>query len=311
LNDKALIIGAGSAGKRHATVLKALGVEPTVVSQRGDPGWGFPTFTGISEIPAVADYAYAVVCTETGRHLSNIQELIAADFSGKIVVEKPLAGNTRILSVLYERLDIFVAYQLRFHPVIEALIPLIAGRDLYAASFYAGQDVRLWNTERSVYEMYRNKSGEGGVLRDLSHELDLAILLCGKVTVRGAVSGSYSEIGLNTEDVASIVGYAERCPVVSIQLNYLDTSPRRDIHILGKDLSIHADLHNSHLVMNNVPCPVRQVSEPSSSYDATIRMYESIIAGYSRERVCSVKEALAVEQLIADIEAACGVSRMS
>jgi hypothetical protein len=40
-------------------------------------------------------------------------------------------------------------------------------------------------------------------------------------------------------------------------------------------------------------------------------MYESIIAGYSRERVCSIKEALAVEQLIADIEAACGVSRMN
>lgn len=301
MNDKALVIGAGSAGKRHATVLKALGVQPTVVSRRGDPGWGFPAFKGISEIPTVTDFAYAVVCTETGRHLKDIQELINTKFCGTICVEKPLFGHSTARCQLPDTVRIISAYQLRFHPVIEALIPLVAGRTLYTAAFYAGQDVRTWNTERSVHEMYRNVRGEGGVLRDLSHELDLAILLFGQVTVRGAVVGSVSKIALQTEDVASIVGSATRCPVVSIQLNYLDTSPRRDIHILGEELSIYADLQNGSLFVNNAPHPVRPALDPSSSYNATRLMYESILAG-DDQRACSYDDALLVEHLISDIE---------
>lgn len=282
----AVVAGLGSIGTRHARILAELGVVVTTVSRRGGGD-----HRSIGEALSRGEVDYVVIATETARHIDALRELAAAGFRGTVLVEKPLLARPEPLPS-FPFAKLFVAYNLRFHPVMAALARRIAGRSAITVSAYVGQDIRDWRPGRDHRDTASSTvAAGGGVLRDLSHELDYLLWLFGSWQRVAALGGASGARDLEVDDHLSLLVEMARAPVVQVHLDYLDRAGLRRIRINLADETIEADLVGGNLIVNGIATPYP--SERDTSYRA---MHQAALNGDGT--LCSLAEGVAVVDLI-------------
>jgi predicted dehydrogenase len=249
-----LVIGYGSIGARHCRLAAELGAEVSCVStHRAAAVPPFAHFSSVAQALAQSEPGHIVIANATASHARTLQELAQAGFSGRVLVEKPLTHTLEAMPDPDTALPfhVSVAYNLRFHPLIQALHQALEARPLYSAAFHAGQYLPQWRPGTDYRASYSARQDQGGgVLRDLSHEIDLAIRLCGRPRSIAAIGGHVSELDIDSDDLYSILSRHDRCPAVTISVNYLEQTPKRVITINARDLSASADLVNNTLTLN-------------------------------------------------------------
>lgn len=304
MSTRLLVIGYGSIGARHSRLAAALGADVACVTKRADAP--FPVaarFASVADAIAACDPRYVVIANATGRHADTLRELDQAGFGGHALVEKPLFRASDDMP-LARAFHTSVAYNLRFHPHVQTLRDALAQRPLYSACFYAGQYLPQWRPHVDYRASYSARREEGGgVLRDLSHEIDLAIWLCGRPLSVAAVGGHLSGLEIDSEDVYSMLSRHERCPAVTISLNYLDRTPTRTIAINARDLSASIDLVNGTLTLNG------EITHCGDDRDATYRAQLQAWFDRDASSLCSFDEGCEVVRFIAAAEAAAAERR--
>lgn len=282
----AVVVGLGSIGTRHARILGGLGLEVATVSRRGSGD-----HTTIRDAVAAKRPDYAVVATETAQHAQSLRELSDAGFHGTVLVEKPLFSKGGVKpDYPFERT--VVGYNLRFHPVMAALADRVRGQKAITVSAYVGQDIRDWRPGRDHRATASSTvAAGGGVLRDLSHELDYLLWLFGPWRRVAALGGSSGARQLEVDDHIELLLEMDRAPAVQVHMDYLDRPGVRRIRINLADETLDADLANGRLSVNGEAHDYP--SERDQSYKA---MHKAAIAGESL--VCSLAEGLAVIDLI-------------
>lgn len=227
---RALVVGYGSIGQRHARVLAGIGCEVAVVSRRAvdHPR----VHGGLPAALAACEPAYVVVADRTAEHRDTLAVLATQGYCGRVLVEKPLFGAP---AALPEHRFAFsgVAYNLRFHPLVQHLRELLRiDERVVSANFYVGQYLPQWRPGSDYRTGYSARRSEGGgVLRDLSHELDLATWLLGDWTRLTAHGGHFSPLEIDSDDSYVVLMSTARCPSVTVQMNYLDRRVKREVVI--------------------------------------------------------------------------------
>jgi predicted dehydrogenase len=290
---KALVVGYGSIGSRHARLLTSLGCEVAVVSPRDvdAPRLYRNLDEGMAWKPG-----YIVIANRTGDHHRTLADLAARGFSGTVLVEKPLFhGETELPSHNFERA--YVGYNLRFHPIVRKLRTLLERERVLSVQAYAGQYLPGWRPRTDYRLSYSAdiKKG-GGVLRDLSHELDYLNWLLGGWNRLTALGGHYSKLEINSDDVWTIMMSTGRCPLVTIQLNYLDRLTRRRVLINTDDHTIEADLVNGSIMIDN------SIEEIRTERDFTYMEQHRAILEDRRDSLCTLQEGIEVMHLIYAVE---------
>jgi predicted dehydrogenase len=293
---KALVIGYGSIGARHARLLAELGCATAVVSRRRvDFPIVYPDL-----ISALSGHRpdYVVLANSTNQHHETVRELASAGFDGSVLVEKPLFDHCQpIPTVSFARF--FVAYNLRFHPVILRLREILVGEKLLSVQAYVGQYLPDWRPGTDYRQSYSASAAHGGgALRDLSHELDYLGWLCGDWTVLTALGGHVSALEIDSDDLFVLLMQSERCPVVTIQVSYLDRVARRWIVINTQEHTIEADVLNGTLAINGVN--ETMVVER----DQTYREMHQAMLSEDFGNLCTAEAALATLQMIESAECA-------
>ena len=167
----------------------------TTVSRRGDGD-----YTSIASAIAAARPGYAVIATETSQHAESLRQLAEADFRGSVLVEKPLFAHSAPAPD-YPFASLVVGYNLRFHPVMTAFAERLGGRQAITVSAYVGQDLRDWRPGRDHRTTASaTREAGGGVLRDLSHELDYLLWLFGPWQRVAALGGSSGARQVDVDD---------------------------------------------------------------------------------------------------------------
>ncbi|MEE2745394.1 MAG: Gfo/Idh/MocA family oxidoreductase [Pseudomonadota bacterium] len=293
---KALVIGFGSIGSRHVRVLKHLGLNTAVVSNREINQEH--AYSNIFE--AVADWNpdYAIIANRTTEHINAFEALAEAGFRGILLVEKPLFNRTQEFP-RHNFSNVFVAYNLRFHPVISRLKELIEGKNILLTHAYVGQFLPSWRPGIDYRKVYSAiKSEGGGVLRDLSHELDYLNWLLGGWTKLAAIGGKFSNLEIDSEDTFSILIKTPLCPSVSLQLNYLDSINRRELTVITADNTIVADIVNCSINLDG------QVEKFICDSDYTYIAQHRAILANQYEVLCSINQGLDVLKIIDAAEVA-------
>ena len=242
---KSLIVGYGSIGRRHETVLNQLGSETAIVSGHAEGVYRSPE-TGLEHFQP----DYVVIANRTSEHVDTLDRLEVAGFGGDCLVEKPLSGE-RPKSFLAYSFRVRVGYVLRFHPLFLAAAKLLQGQGIYSIHAYAGQYLPDWRPDTDFRKSYSShKEQGGGVLRDLSHELDYLQALAGTWCKVAALGGHFSELEINSDDTYGLLFETEHCPVINCQVNYLDQNLRRDCSIQYEGGTLHLDFIGNRLIHN-------------------------------------------------------------
>lgn len=300
---RAAVIGFGSIGRRHARLLAALGCEVAVVSRRAIDHQ--PAFESIHAVRRAFAPEYVVVANDTAQHAAALIELVATGYSGRLLVEKPLAAAAPSGA----RFDCAaVGYNLRFHPVLVALQAALRTERLISLQAYCGQYLPDWRPGTDYRQSYSADARRGGgVLRDLSHELDYLLWLGGGWKRVAALGGRTGELEISSDDSWALLLELDRCAVVSLQINYLDRPGRRAIVANTAKHTYVADLAAFTLTRDGEQQAFAK--DPEAMY---LEQHKAMLAG-DATRLCSLEQGEEVMRLIAAVERAaaerCWVSR--
>lgn len=295
----AVVIGFGSIGQRHAALLAERGYRVGVVSRRDDAAHE-DRFARVDEAMAALSPELIVVANETAKHAETLRALRAAGRPVTVLVEKPLyrAGDD-VPEVA--PLKVVVGYNLRFHPALARLRQAVAEETPLCIEISCASYLPDWRPHRDHRQTSSaRRDAGGGVLHDLSHELDYLLWLCGDWRRLSATGRRTGTLGIETEDVVAAVLEMRSGCTASIHLDYLARQPRRRIAVTTAEQSLECDLETGRLVSSRDGELVNDADGVVASYG---RQLDAVIGG-DLAATCGYGEAVRVQHLIAALDTA-------
>ncbi len=289
-----LIVGFGSIGQRHCKNFKSLGCDVSVVSRRSLQ-LEFPAYANLIEAFTKKNFDIVFICTETSDHQKALDELLKLNFKNQIIVEKPLFDLAEIQTATYSKLNIHVSYNLRFHPMLQKLKSELKSEKILSSHIYVGQYLPTWRPTVDYRNTYSAKAERGGgVLLDLSHELDFSMWLFGKPLGLFCRGGQWSDLEINSMDTCGLIVEFEKCPMATIQLNYTDRMTQRFLIVNTNRSTYKIDFIQKQFWKDN-----QQVTLPEISNDTYIEMCRNILDQNSNE-LTTFKEAILLTQMMSE-----------
>jgi predicted dehydrogenase len=174
---------------------------------------------------------------------------------------------------------------------------LLIGQRVVAVEFINVEYLPNWRPNRD----YRSTTSAqrqlgGGVLRDLSHELDFMHYLFGAPSKAVAVVDNHQILEIDTEDSVHAIVHVDPDITATLHLSYLNRVRRRTIDVTTSEMSIHCDLLSGKVLVNGDPTQL-QVDR-----DTTFeRMHEAVYAG-DMDIACTFQQGVEVLRTIDMIE---------
>ena len=189
-----------------------------------------------------------IIANPTSLHMSTA--IMAAEHGCHLFIEKPLSHSLNGMQQLEKAIHsngliCQVGYQLRFHPYLRQIREmLIEGKigEVLSVRAEVGQYLPDWHPWEDYRTSYSSKHAlGGGVVLDLSHEIDYINWLFGPVHRVCCMMGKCSSLEIETEDTAEILLQCEKAPIVEIHLDYVQRTPSRTCQIIGSKGTIRWD----------------------------------------------------------------------
>lgn len=309
-SKKAVIVGAGSIGKRHAQNLKSLGVNVTFIRRKTDLEFDQKfdvnsiTWSEFKNDTMVYDYGF--ICSPTNLHIKHLNELYSR--VNRIFLEKPLCSSFSNIEDLEKTVDpnkVFIGFMLRFHPAIKVFKKL-TNRDkskILGGTFHFGSFMPNWHPNEDYLLSYAaRKEMGGGVVRTISHELDLALWFFGEPTSVFAYYNNLSRLNINTEERASIL-LIYKTFTINVNLNYLEKHYHRSIDIYWEDSRVKWDWNENKIVQENINTNLDLLSidnfEVNQLYKEELEFF---IANTQFDDQCNLNHAIKIQRLIEKLD---------
>ncbi|MBM4134038.1 MAG: Gfo/Idh/MocA family oxidoreductase [Nitrospira sp.] len=212
---RVFVVGCGSIGRRHLANLKSLGIRDLIVhdsaAERAQLVVGESGVRAVSTLAEGLDAkpVAVVVCTPPHMHVQVARDAVMA--GADVLIEKPISDRLEGLEALVEVSAergrvIMVGYNLRFHRGLRRMRDLVlsgaVGKVLTLQAEF-GYHLASWRPKMDYRKGYfASENSGGGVLLDVSHEIDYVRWIAGEVHSVYAVAEHVSPLEIDTEDVA-------------------------------------------------------------------------------------------------------------
>ena len=268
------IIGFGSIGQKHYNeLLKLKKIKKIYIFSRRNLG----IKNQIKEFKNLININpdYFIISTETSTHEKYLNKLNELFKNKVILVEKPLSHKS--IKKIKTKNYIFVGYNLRFHPIIIYLKNILLKNKFWYSEISCNSYLPNWRKKIDYQNHYSafSKKG-GGVLLDLSHELDYANLLFGKLTTLNYIIGKVSNLKLKSEDLFILLSKTKKLKLLKITLSYFSKFEERKLILYGNNLQIKADLIKNEIVIYKNK-KYKTLKFKTTINDTYLEMHKSII----------------------------------
>ena len=250
--ERVLIVGYGSIGRRHLRLVRRLLPKSdirvlirTVIADEIKGANGI--FTNVEDA-CKFNPQISVIANPAPFHLSMAKKMLHV--GSHIFMEKPLANNLDLEGII-NLFDIcngndsifFMAYNLRFMKSLQYFRERICeGRigKVISLRCEAGSYLPDWRPDKDYRKsVTADHSLGGGVLLELSHELDYLQWIFGSIDWVMSVLGHQSSLEINVEDVAHIIlGFESGCDetqlIGTISLDCMRRDPTRLCVAIGE-----------------------------------------------------------------------------
>lgn len=231
--DKILVVGLGSIGKRHLKILRNFYPKADIRVLRHQYSNIIPKFSdGIyTKIKEALEFGpqIAVISNPLPYHMRYAIPL--AKIGCNLLIEKPISENKKQIQQLINLRDekkilVQVGYNLRFDKGIRYLKKLVSSKKfgkIFSIRCEAGNFLPNWRLNSDyTKEVSANKNLGGGVLLELSHELDYLQWLFGNIINISAKLRHHSKLKIDVEDTAYInldISQKNKKSLISASLN--------------------------------------------------------------------------------------------
>lgn len=295
---RALVIGYGSIGKRHVQLLNTLEkiTDVDIVTKQNIKEYPGKHFLTLQDIPNLSEYDYFVIANETYKHFDTLHSILRRVRKKKILVEKPLFCKQKELNIFDN--EVFVAYNLRFHPVIEELNKILKNEKILFVNIFTGQYLPTWRPQRD-YRLSYSASLEqgGGVLLDLSHEIDYINFLFSHIVSLKSFNKKISNLEISSDDIFTAIGETENGALINISLDYISKKPLRRILVHTLNKTVEADLINNHIEIFDTTSKMQSIKKKSDKNESYKKMHMAVIEN-RHQKLCSFEEGLEIIKLI-------------
>ena len=257
MTNRIVVCSLGSIGRRHLYCLRRYW--PSIATAVLRSGRGHvrnedslvePQFTSISDAIAWKPDA-AIIASPATVHLS--QALAFARSNIPVLIEKPVGTGSELNSDWQELdayassgLPILVGYVLRYDQAFSWIQSQLANGwlgQLVEVDAQCGSWLPGWrvNTDYRNSVSARSELG-GGVLLELSHELDLLLALLGPIRLQSSLLRRTGLLDIDVEDHAILAGIAHEGVPVTMRLNFCSQPSKRLICFRGSAGELNWDL---------------------------------------------------------------------
>ncbi len=299
---KVLIIGYGSIGRKHVKILSKIkkGLNFLILTNQK-----LRKYKTINKIEHSLEYNpdYIVISNFTSKHYLTIKKIEKLFKNKTILVEKPLFDKARSYKVKNNKY--YIGYNLRLHPVIKKIKELIQGKVINYVEFNTDTFLPSWrkNLPYHISSSASKKKG-GGVILDLSHELDILLFLFQKVNVLASINKKVSNLNINTDDLLLVFGKIlsnKPFGIYHIKQNYFASIPKREILIIGDNFKIYSNLLDDCIeyTMNN---KIQNFRFNKNSLENTYYEQHRALIKNNFSNLCTYNEGMNVMKLIKNIK---------
>lgn len=259
---RAVVVGSGSAGRRHAAALRtALPTCEIVVVRRPDSAQpvGILREVGAALVPSLdtalsSAVDVAIVAGPAPFHARAALALMRT--GARVLIEKPLASTTSDAIEIRDTAEalgtrLVVGYHLRYTDVVPHLRSLIAAGSIgvpIGFHFAVGQHLDQWRPGSDPRQsVTARRDLGGGVLLELSHELDGARFVLGeRIGDFDTVEASLGFTGAPTDGTVETTADLELSSTSGlhgkVHLDMVSAVPHRRWEITGTEGTLVADL---------------------------------------------------------------------
>jgi predicted dehydrogenase len=253
--QSALVVGAGSIGRRHLSNLRQLGVTRLSACDPHADRLAYVNTQfqaeGFADIETALERSrpdIVLVCSPPSCH---VKHAVAGLLAGSpVFLEKPVADNAEDLGKLLDArratgLTVQVGYNLRFHPAVKKLKELVETEAVgkiqwgrvesgsYLPNWRPWQDYRLSYTAR--------RELGGGIILDGSHELDYVTWLFGAPSELTCMAGTVSKLEINVEDCATVLLRYPNGSQLDVHMDFMQRFYTRGCVLAGDDGKLQWD----------------------------------------------------------------------
>lgn len=226
---KLIIVGLGSIGKKHKANLESLGHEVVDSYEKADG---------------------ALICNPTSLHLKTALE--ALKYKIPVLIEKPISHNLKGLDQLKGK--ILIGYCLRFDQSLNEFKQKVGKEEVKSVKIVCQSWLPDWHPDKDYRQSYSAKKAlGGGVLLDLSHEIDYALWFFGPVKKVSAKLQMDPELQIETEAIADLNLEFESGVKAEIHLSYASHLQARFCEVKTKNQVFRWDFQpNNEMYLNEI-----------------------------------------------------------
>lgn len=308
---KVLIVGQGSIGVKHAQYAANFSndILVSVLSRRSATLQNMVSLSFKTIYEALEWEPNIIVLANEASSRASEYSLIAKS-SALIILEKPISGTLEdalvIKAIAGGRIaPTFVGYNLRFSAglrVVEKILKEKKIGNLCHVSASVGQDLEHWRPNRAVEDtVSSSKVLGGGVVRELSHEIDILNYLFGRIFCNSAVFARTKYTNFDVEDVAHLTFWSSKDKngfPISLMMDFVRCQPKREIEIIGETGTIVWNLLSGTVELSKKDGSVSLEHNQQDDLSQTQKLlWEAVFKG-DFFRLCSINEAVKVMMLI-------------
>jgi predicted dehydrogenase len=247
---KVLLIGFGSIGKRHYEVLSKMFLVQTIDLVTKQNIEDKICYKNLEVVDNINQYDYFVIASETNKHFEQLKFLEENVKNKLIFCEKPLFESKKDLEIKNNK--VFLGYVLRFHPLLEKLKEMIKDEKIILVNAKCGQYLPSWRPHTDYKNCYSVKKEEGGgVLLDLSHEIDYVQWLCGQINEIKSYQVKVSDLEINSDDLTMLIGKTNKNIFVNISIDYISKNTHRKLFVETFEHTYELDFISAKLTKKN------------------------------------------------------------
>lgn len=256
--EKLLVLGPGSIGLKHIKAARKINpfLEIGVFRTRLKKIYQKSDFLEFQNIQEAISWKpdLIIVATPANMHFSNTKELITLGIP--IILEKPIGHKKDSiedwLNLEKKRIsNILVGYQLRFDPsyklIKDSISEGILGK-IFSAHFFCGSWLPNWRKKDYRDSVSVSNDLGGGIVAELSHELDLCLSLLGQIDLIFCSKSNSNLLDIQCEDNLHLMAKSQNCSKIVIDLDFCTFSERRFLLIRGNEGELFWDITKDKLI---------------------------------------------------------------